>query len=61
MNTKDAAEKIGLTKKAIKYYEGEGLIMPLKNIENNYREYTCQDVIKLNLIGALRAVDIPVA
>ncbi|MGV8982185.1 MerR family transcriptional regulator [Clostridium sp.] len=61
MNIKAAAEKTGLTKRAIKYYESEGLIMPLKNIENNYREYTCQDVIKLNLIGSLRAVDIPVA
>ena len=61
MNIKDAAEKTGLTKRAIKYYEGEGLIMPLKNIQNNYREYTCQDVIKLNLIGALRVVGIPIA
>ena len=60
MNIKDAAEKTGLTKRAIKYYEGEGLIMPLKNIQNRYREYTCKDVIKLNLIGALRAVDIPI-
>ncbi|MCB2297979.1 MerR family DNA-binding transcriptional regulator [Clostridium tagluense] len=46
MNIKAAAEKTGLTKRAIKYYEIEGLITPLKNIENNYREYTCQDVIK---------------
>ncbi|MCB2311324.1 MerR family transcriptional regulator [Clostridium tagluense] len=61
MNIKAAAEKTGLTKRAIKYYESEGLITPLKNIENNYREYTCQDVIKLNLIGALRAVDISIA
>lgn len=61
MNIKDAAEKTGLTKRAIKYYEGEGLIMPLKNIQNSYREYTCQDVIKLNLIGALRVVGIPIA
>ncbi|MBW9148606.1 MerR family transcriptional regulator [Clostridium sp. CM028] len=61
MNIKDAAEKTGLTKRAIKYYESEGLIMPLKNIQNNYREYTCQDVIKLNLIGALRTLGIPIA
>lgn len=61
MNIKTAAEKTGLTKRAIKYYEGEGLIMPLKNIRNSYREYTCKDVIKLNLIGALRVVGIPIA
>lgn len=54
------SEKTGLTKKAIKYYESEGLICPAKNVDNNYREYTEEDLIKLNLIGALRALDIPV-
>lgn len=61
MNIKMAAEKTGLTKKAIKYYESEGLINPIKNSENNYRDYSEQDIIKLNLIGALRAVDIPIS
>lgn len=60
MNIKSASEKTGLTKKAIKYYESEGLITPSKNSENNYREYTDADIVKLNLIGALRAVDIPI-
>ncbi len=60
MNIKMVSEKTGLTKKAIKYYESEGLIYPAKNVENNYREYTEEDLIKLNLIGALRALDIPV-
>jgi DNA-binding transcriptional MerR regulator len=59
MNIKAASEKTGLTKKAIKYYESEGLINPLKNNDNNYREYTNDDIVKLNLIGALRAIDIP--
>ncbi|WP_406542364.1 MerR family transcriptional regulator [Clostridium ljungdahlii] len=60
MNIKAAAEKTGLTKKAIKYYESEGLINPLKNVENNYREYSDEDIIRLNLIGALRSLDIPI-
>jgi len=60
MNIKATAEKTGLTKRAIKYYESEDLIKPSKNYENNYREYTYQDIIKLNLIGALRTVDIPI-
>ena len=54
MNIKVVSEKTGLTKKAIKYYESEGLISPLKNSDNNYREYTDNDIVKLNLIGALR-------
>lgn len=61
MNIKIVSEKTGLTKKAIKYYESEGLISPSKNSDNNYREYTDEDIVKLNLIGALRIVDIPIS
>lgn len=60
MNIKIASEKTGLTKKAIKYYESEGLIHPSKNVENNYREYADADIVKLNLIGSLRVLDIPI-
>jgi len=59
MNIKVVSEKTGLTKKAIKYYESEGLINPSKNNSNNYREYTDENIVRLNLIGALRAIDIP--
>lgn len=58
MNIKEASQRTGLTKKAIKYYESEGLICPEKNPENNYREFDKEDIIKLNLIGALRNLDI---
>lgn len=51
MNIKVASAKTGLTKKAIKYYKNEGLVYPSKNNENNYREYTDEDIVKLNLIG----------
>ncbi|MCB2362209.1 MerR family transcriptional regulator [Clostridium estertheticum] len=60
INIKVVSEKTGLTKRAIKYYESEGLISPLKNNDNNYREYTDNDIVKLNLIGALRIIDIPI-
>ncbi|KGM95401.1 MerR family transcriptional regulator [Clostridium botulinum] len=61
MNIKLASEKTGLTKKAIKYYESVGLINPSKNSENNYRDYTEEDIIKLNLIASLRILDIPIS
>lgn len=60
MNIKEAAKRTGLTKKAIKYYEGEGLIQPKKNPENNYREYSQEDLTRLNLIAAMRMLEIPV-
>jgi Predicted transcriptional regulators len=61
MNIKIVSEKTGLTKKAIKYYESEGLIQPTQNSENNYREYSQEDIVKLNLIGALRALDVSIS
>lgn len=60
MNIKKVSEITGLTKKAIKYYEEEGLITPEKNRDNGYREYDGKDVIRLNLITALRALGVAV-
>ena len=60
MNIKITSEKTGLTKRAIKYYESQGLIISSIHYENNYREYSGEDIIKLNLIGALRVLDIPI-
>ena len=40
MNIKETARQTGLTKKAIKYYEQEGLITVSKNPDNGYREYS---------------------
>jgi len=60
MNIKITSEKTGLTKRAIKYYESQGLIISSRHYGNNYREYSGEDIIKLNLIGALRVLDIPI-
>ncbi|WKV08073.1 MerR family transcriptional regulator [Thermoanaerobacterium sp. CMT5567-10] len=49
-----------LTKKAINYYEEEGLIKPDINPDNNYREYSQNDVDKLIQISTLRQLDVPV-
>lgn len=47
----------GLTKKAISYYEEQGLIKIKKNI-SGYREYTLEDVALLNEISLYRKLDI---
>ena len=61
MNIKEVSLKTGLTKRAIKYYEDLKMIEPHKNEENSYREYSEEHVIKLNLIAALRMLNIPLA
>jgi DNA-binding transcriptional MerR regulator len=60
MKISEVIEVTGLTKKAINYYEEEGLIIPEINPENNYREY-CQEVIDVLVqISVLRQINVPI-
>ena len=59
MKISEVMELTGLTKKAINYYEGLGLINPAFNKENNYREYSQQEVDRLIQISILRQIDVP--
>ncbi|ACA56618.1 MerR family transcriptional regulator [Clostridium botulinum] len=47
----------GLTKKAISYYEQQGLVKPIRGV-NKYREYSQLDVKLLNEISLYRSLDI---
>lgn len=60
MKISEVMEITKLTKKAINYYEDEGLIKPDINPDNNYREYSQSDVDKLIQIATLRQLDMPV-
>lgn len=56
----EVCKKCGLTKKAIEYYEEQGLIHP-QIMENCYRVFSEDDVIQLNKIAVLRGLGISVA
>lgn len=56
----EVMKETGLTKKAIYYYESEGLIKPQKNPDNNYRNYTGKEVRTLIIINILRRLDVPI-
>lgn len=60
MRINEVMKETGLTKKAIYYYESEGLIRPLKDPDNNYRDYTGEEVRKLIVINVLRRLDVPI-
>jgi DNA-binding transcriptional MerR regulator len=60
MKINEVMKETGLTKKAIYYYENEGLINPRKDPENNYRNYTKEEVRKLIIINILRRLDVPI-
>lgn len=60
MKINQVEELVGITKKNIRFYEDEGLITPDRNSQNGYREYTLQDVERLQKIKLLRQLDIPI-
>lgn len=56
----EAAAKTDLTKKAIEYYEDQGLICP-EISENGYRNFSQDDILKLRKISVLRSLGLSVA
>ena len=59
MNIKDAERLSGVSVRNIRFYEQKGLLKPARNAENDYREYSEEDIRRLQLIRALRMVDMP--
>jgi len=60
MKINEVMKETGLTKKAIYYYENEGLIKPQKDPDNHYRNYTDEEVRTLIMINILRRLDVPI-
>jgi len=60
MLIKDVCRECKLTKKAVEYYEQQGLISP-KIEDNGYRNYTDEDISVLKEIGVLRKLGISIA
>lgn len=60
MNTKQVEELTGISRQNIRYYERAGLLNPEREEGNSYRDYSSQDVERLNLIKFLRMLDMPI-
>jgi len=54
MNIGKAAKLSGLTVKTLRYYANINLVMAYQNIETAYRDYSDEDVAKLQFIGKAR-------
>ncbi len=61
MRIGDVQRVTGLTRKALLYYEQEGLIEPGSDPANEYREYSEADVARLLRISVLRQIGLSVA
>lgn len=60
MRIKEVEERTGLTAKAIRLYESKGLLNVARDNENDYRDYTEEDVERLKMIAFLREMDISI-
>ena len=60
MLVKDVEKRCHISKQTLFYYEKEGLIKPDRN-ENRYRDYSDEDVERIELIIKLRAMDMSIA
>jgi len=59
MQIKEVCSVCGLTRKAVEYYEGQGLIRP-RILENSYRDYGDLEIATLKEIAVLRECGIGV-
>jgi DNA-binding transcriptional MerR regulator len=53
----EAAEFFGISRDLLRYYEKEGLVSPSGVGSNSYRQYAFKDLLKLNYVRVLRALD----
>ena len=54
MNIGSASKLSGLTVKSVRYYSDIGLVKPVTNEKNSYRDYNHDDVAKLIFVGKAR-------
>ena len=55
MNISQAAKLVGLTVKALRYYESIGLLQPAQRADNGYREYGDIEITQLRFIQRARS------
>lgn len=60
MTISEAIKETGLTKRAIRFYEEEGLISPAVNPENGYRNFSSEDIDRLIKISLLRQLGLSI-
>ncbi|MBN3525415.1 MerR family transcriptional regulator [Paenibacillus apiarius] len=58
MKIQEAAERLGMTARAIRFYEQKGLLSPAKQEDNGYRVFREADIDRLRTIGALRELNL---
>jgi len=61
MNVSEVARKVGIAPTAVRFYERRGVLPVAARRENGYREYTDDDLCRLQLVVSLRSLGLDVA
>jgi DNA-binding transcriptional MerR regulator len=56
----DAAERMGISKHTLRYYEREGLLPPIAKAANGHRRYTEDDLGWVKFLQLLRGTGMPI-
>jgi len=59
LSIKEFSKFTGLKESTLRYYDEIGLFSPVLRGDNNYRYYSVQQIITVNLINVLASLDIP--
>lgn len=59
MKINEIAQRVGITRKNIRFYEQEGLLSPQRDRENGYRNYSGEDEDTLRRIKLMRKLGLP--
>lgn len=57
---KDAAKHLGIAPSTLRYWENEGLVLPERNRENEYRQYSLHNLIDASEIAFYRQLGVPI-
>lgn len=59
MQISQVEQRVGISKKNIRFYEQEGLLHPKREAGNGYRDYSEEDILRLEKIKLMRKLSVP--
>ena len=60
MRIKEVAKMFGMTEDTLRYYEKSGLIGPIKKMPNGMRDYTEDDLARIEFVKCMRGATLPI-
>ena len=60
MTIKEVSEKLDLSNDTLRYYEKVGLVGPVRKNKSGIRDYTNEDVNRLEFVKCMRSAEIPI-